>query len=390
MVRIKIFLRRRMQLMLNLFLKVYRKKYRPRKVIYGNNSDGISFCSFLVCENDLLPKNILSDIEIIKNRVYIPIYCISNGSINTDNCVSDCFITSKGELINDITYTCGSNTAEGKNNIFSRFEKTKRPKTISGVVFSLLSGGGAYHNYYHWLFESVTRLKILNESPYKEMVDFYVVPNYAASFKKETLSVLNIREEQIIDSKDCPHLKADYVIATGHPNRNILSTAWSSSFLREIFMSENDEKIKPSEQRKIYISRKKASTRRIINEELLFQELEILGFEKVFLEDFPFIDQVYLFSSSSIIVSPHGAGLANLTFAKPNTIVVEIFPPNSESSIYKNISMVQNLNYVKVNGVLKERSDEILNLHSDFIVNVHEILSNIVESAKIDSDLKNY
>ncbi len=40
-------------------------------------------------------------------------------------------------------------------------------------------------------------------------------------------------------------------------------------------------------------------------------------------------DQIRAFAAASVIVSPHGAALANLVFATPGATVIELFPPSS-------------------------------------------------------------
>jgi capsular polysaccharide biosynthesis protein len=38
-------------------------------------------------------------------------------------------------------------------------------------------------------------------------------------------------------------------------------------------------------------------------------------------------EQIRTFAGASVIVSPHGAALANLVFASPGCTVIELFPP---------------------------------------------------------------
>ncbi len=47
-----------------------------------------------------------------------------------------------------------------------------------------------------------------------------------------------------------------------------------------------------------------------------------------------FQEQIDLFSSHGVIVSPHGAGLMNLFLTAPFSAVVEIFPYQTHHSLY--------------------------------------------------------
>lgn len=77
-------------------------------------------------------------------------------------------------------------------------------------------------------------------------------------------------------------------------------------------------------QRKIFISRAKAERRRLINEDQLWPLLEAEGFERVFMEELSFEEQVELMKSTAVLVAPHGAGLTNMMFCQKGTHIVEI------------------------------------------------------------------
>ena len=336
-------------------------KYKPVKVL-----SEVSFIKGIFSSEEVVP------LKNLHNSNVNQIFQISTGRIDTDNCYSDCFITKNRELIHDISfsYAEGKHIHALKNNIFDRFQNSRKPITIHGNIFSLLSGGGPQNNYYHWLFDSLSRLKILQGSNYNKNIDFYYVPNYS-KFKKESLLCLGIQEEQIIDSKKISNLIANSVIATNHPNR-LPVPYWICEFLRSSFLHDGNTNLINS--RRIYISRNKAKNRRILNEKLLFEKLSKLGFELLYLEELSFREQVNFFSESNTIISPHGAGLANLVFCKPGTKIIEIFPPNSYSNIFENISRNVGLNYFSCEGSGIDKINNMPNLHSDFNVNYSQIL----------------
>ncbi|MEE9361055.1 MAG: glycosyltransferase family 61 protein [Cellulophaga sp.] len=361
------------EILLSPFYRISKLSYRPKTILSNTRLDENSFNSIEI--NNLRRKNKVQSSDNSKNISPI-IYNINDGVVITDNTDSDCFITQKGELISEITfsYSKGKEVSSSQNNIFKNYYKIKPTTLIKGGVFSLLSGGGANTNYYHWLFDSLPRLKILSESGYKNNVNKYLTPNLKQNYKLATLNALNIDSGQIIDSIEYSNIKANNIIATTHPNHPSWAAVpqWICQFLRDSFLTSNNN-IKVNKH--IYISRKNAAIRRIINEDLLFAELKKLKFEMIFLENLTFQEQVDLFSSSKIIVSPHGAGLANLVFASPNTQIIEIFPPNSDSYIYRNISENQNLNYTKYNGYIDNKLNKDLDLHSDFLVDISMVRS---------------
>ncbi|MFX1453681.1 MAG: DUF563 domain-containing protein, partial [Promethearchaeota archaeon] len=81
------------------------------------------------------------------------------------------------------------------------------------------------------------------------------------------------------------------------------------------------------QRKRIYISRNKTKKRRLLNEKDILNILKKYNFEKIYVEDLAFKEQVELFHSAEIVVAPTGAGLANIIFSG-NLMVLELFPPN--------------------------------------------------------------
>jgi capsular polysaccharide biosynthesis protein len=79
-------------------------------------------------------------------------------------------------------------------------------------------------------------------------------------------------------------------------------------------------------QRRIFISRRKTGTRTLANEGQLEKLLHAKGFETHFMEQYSLATQARLIREAEVIVATHGAGLANLMFARPRTHVIEIVP----------------------------------------------------------------
>jgi capsular polysaccharide biosynthesis protein len=75
---------------------------------------------------------------------------------------------------------------------------------------------------------------------------------------------------------------------------------------------------------RLYISRRLAGRRRVVNEEELVRVLRNFRFEIVCAEDLSFADQVRLFSRARYLAANHGAGLTNMLFMKDNGSVLEL------------------------------------------------------------------
>ena len=282
-------------------------------------------------------------IEIIektleKDYLY-KIYIIKHCKLYTDT-VNDAAFIIKDKIIDGPSYQFRSEKFnEVKNSDISQnivFKKgTPRIKRkINGTVFSLLTGGAGNSNYWHWLFDVLPRIKILENQYNFSDIDYYLFPDTKEKFQKQSLDILNIPKSKILSSKDFRHIEAEKIITVDHPYvlknnptkeiQNIPN--WILNYLNEKFIPIHKEIKLPQ---KIYIDRKDAKSnhkhlRKIINEEEVKNYLIKKGFSIIALSDFSFSDQINLFSNAKQIVGLHGAGFANLIFSKPGTLVIEI------------------------------------------------------------------
>ncbi len=96
---------------------------------------------------------------------------------------------------------------------------------------------------------------------------------------------------------------------------------------------------------RIYVSRAKATCRRILNEDDLVEIISPYGFVSVTPEDLSLEEQVRLFRGATHVIGPHGGGLTNLIFAE-NAHVLEIFARNHGiRPDYFQISNIRSLEY---------------------------------------------
>jgi capsular polysaccharide biosynthesis protein len=97
--------------------------------------------------------------------------------------------------------------------------------------------------------------------------------------------------------------------------------------------------------RKLYISRAKAGRRHLQNRREIWALLRDAGFERVFMEEIRFDDQVALMQEASVVVAPHGAGLTNMMFCAPRTHVVEIADLSFPNPNFYALASAMELNY---------------------------------------------
>jgi capsular polysaccharide biosynthesis protein len=102
--------------------------------------------------------------------------------------------------------------------------------------------------------------------------------------------------------------------------------------------------------RRFAIDRRGPNRRSLRNETEVLQALVRHGFVPVRLEELSLAEQICLFRQAEAIVAPQGVGLANLGFARPGCIVVELMPDSRVDWRFRNLAALAHLQYDCVLG----------------------------------------
>jgi hypothetical protein len=203
------------------------------------------------------------------------------------------------------------------------------PKTVDGPVAVVT--GPSPQNLSHWFFGVLPRLSLLTkEDPELRSVRYAVLPVKTASFQTECLARFGIPAAKILHAGPGTFMRSDEIWAPSFVNPEFVAPVWFLEDLRSRFAD-----VKPAvESPRIYVSRRAAPGRRVLNEAELLTVLEKRGFKAITLEILPFERQVALFKGAREIVASHGAGLAHLAFAAKGAHVVELFSPSYINPMY--------------------------------------------------------
>jgi len=126
---------------------------------------------------------------------------------------------------------------------------------------------------------------------------------------------------------------------------------------------------------KIYISRSRASRRRVINDEAVSNLLRDYGFVTLHFEDYTFEKQVHLAANASMLISIHGAGLTNMLFMKPKASVLEFRPQNDDTNLcYYALASALDLNYFYQFG---EPGQKEHGINDDVMVGLPKLRENV-------------
>ena len=332
-------------------------------------------------------KNIIIKKIKISNKDY-KIYLIKNGRVVSSNINDTAYIDDK-YLIKEPSYQYRTNK---KNLVFNAKTKindvlnTGIPffeKKIDGFLISLLSGGAAKKNYWHWMLDTLPKVGILEKANINLKNYFFLVPGLNQKFQQESLKALGIKDNQLLDGGKYKNIKAFQLIVVDHPvvfRNNPTSSLlnipeWIIKWHKKKYLNKKNRSL--LKFKKIYITRKSKKdfdNRKILNEKEVKKFLVNKGFKIFCLEELTFFQQISLFYNAKIIIGLHGAGLTNVIFCKPNTKIFEI-QTKSAGNANKNLSIKCKLKYKRI---LEKNVKENL-MYQNFHVNVNILkLKNIL------------
>lgn len=215
-----------------------------------------------------------------------------------------------------------------------------RARPLCGT-FALLTSLYAGGNYFHWMFNSLPRIALLDRAGVpRNSLDGLLMNRLELPAVAETLRALDISRSFIVemDRNAALELESLWVvpslITSGHRRRSICD------WLRTQFLLSSAQP-----HRRLYLSRADASVRRMANEDELLHILEPLGFEKIVIGDRSVFEQSALFAQAESVIAPHTAALANLVFCSPGTRVLDIMPQDRLRTYYWELSAAMKLDY---------------------------------------------
>ena len=186
----------------------------------------------------------------------------------------------------------------------------------------LVSGGPVGPgSYYHWLIDYLTRLWALDhDDRFDRFRDVkFIVEENLSDFQRDSLAMLGIGEDRLIYKPDGEALHCEKLIAPSLSSETANVYPRAGEFIRRHFLDPAEVGREPGAR--IYISRRTATARRLINEGEVEALLAGLGFEIVVADRLTLKQQIDLFK---IVAGPHGGVFANIAFAPVPCPVVEI------------------------------------------------------------------
>ena len=175
------------------------------------------------------------------------------------------------------------------------------------------------NGYFHWMCDVLPRLMSI-KSILPECI--LLLPEiYTESFILESLKMIGCNNIKMIPKNSyvkAPNLIVpEHIAPTGNYNPDVMEQ------LQNALLWINADHSQKNSGINIYVSRKKALYKFILNEEEVFKTLEAYQFNIVFLEDYSLHEKIPIIKNSSVMIGMHGANFTNMLFMKKNSFILE-------------------------------------------------------------------
>ncbi len=214
--------------------------------------------------------------------------------------------------------------------------------SLPGTTAVITTKGNA--NFHHWNYDCLPRFQMLREAGLLDKVDHFLIRNQGSPFQRESLQLLGIQEDKIFNTGDKDMLiETDTLLVPSLPSPLGTVSPWVTDFLNDLYHSDGG---KEEGYDRIYISRKNASSRQIINNPAFMELLARFGIREVFPEDHSVSAFARIMAGASFIISVHGSGLSNLCFIGSRTVVVDILMPYHQDAYYWQMTNIRGGRYI--------------------------------------------
>jgi len=228
-------------------------------------------------------------------------------------------------------------------------------------------------NYFHFIFDVLPKL-FFSEQHIRNLV--IVLPDYFPPSYIEFLKQLGFDRFHFIKHNEILFIDKVFVPDLIFNPSGVFANATILSFRQWLLSKVKINGGLPSFD-KIFISRKNAQSRRIVNEAEIIDLMRSFGYHICYTEDLSVVEQVSLFAHARFLISIHGAGLTNMLFMPLNSTVVEFrLRVEDPNNTYFRLASVLNHKYYYVNGEGEKPDFQFTDLIIDK-ENVRKILEEI-------------
>ena len=136
------------------------------------------------------------------NNIHYKVHIIKGSRIYTNRIHDTAYILKNKILVGPSYQLRNNKNTDCENNIVLKQGTPRIKKKLKGKILSLLSGGGANSNYWHWIFDVLPKLHIASKIYDLDKIDYFLFPGLSENFQNESLDLIGIPLQKRISSEN--------------------------------------------------------------------------------------------------------------------------------------------------------------------------------------------
>lgn len=228
-----------------------------------------------------------------------------------------------------------------------------------------------YNNFGHWLVDGASVVALAQDAIRAHSMTIVVGKLANQKVREVILSSIQaiVPDVRILEAPDSELWLFDRLFYLTPPHvPPLFKSPEAICRLRSIFAG-NIPKFTPG--RRVFISRSRAHSRRLVNEEEVMALCAQYGFEVVVPETLSFREQVKLFAEAEALIGVKGAAFANAMFCAPDAKVMLISPSDFPDPFFWDIVSQIGCEYSEIFGPVTTNISQGLN---DFLIEASQVL----------------
>jgi len=185
--------------------------------------------------------------------------------------------------------------------------------------YLLVYDNWSWNNYFHWVIDSLCRVQLVHAHVQQKFT--VILPEASPQYITDTLALYGFTDIVRLPQNSRARLKnlytMNYAAWSGQQHPEVL-TAMVRHIRKEIPAATGEK------NRRIYVSRSHARSRKVSNEEEVVALLTQYNFEILRFEGMSFREQVALMQNVKYFVSSHGANMTNLIWLNKDARILEL------------------------------------------------------------------
>ncbi|ACA17531.1 Capsular polysaccharide biosynthesis protein-like protein [Methylobacterium sp. 4-46] len=216
-------------------------------------------------------------------------------------------------------------------------------------------------NYGHWLVETLPRVGLLAERMPLDSCKLLITAwsDAMASVMRQSLVLCGATNENILQVSGAPLSVDKLIYVTPISSHPFVFHPYSARFLRSLAVKHMERiGVSGAQPTKVYVSRNKGNSRRIVNEDEIAAILTSRGYRIVYPENHTFYEQLEIFANCTHIVGNLGAALTNVAFARDGVGLLALASEFMPDDFFWDLTSQRGGRYFSIHGTAVEKHDE--------------------------------